>query len=534
MLVDAKGDILIGTDSGLNRVHDGRIVPDPEFSALAKEKIWAIYQDPGGPLWLGTRGGGLLRLHAGKVSRFTTISGLPSNTVYQILVDVNGKFWMSTSSGIFSADPREFDRGADSRKQLINLTSYGTADGMRTSQMNGGFQPAGARAVSGDLWFPSVKGAARINPATIPRRRTPPMFIEKLIADGISIPLSGEVGVPPGRRHLEIDFTLCDLVAPQRASFQYKLEGFDESWNPAFQRSVSYTNLRPGHYRFRVRAQDSSSRPDVSEAALSFTLEPQFYQADWFYGVAVLACAALIWAGMRFYARQMRVRYALVLNERMAERGRVAREMHDTIVQGCVGVSTLLEAVDRFSRVNAAEAGRLLDDARTQINVTLEEARQAIWDLRYASAEQTSVTMLFDLARKLGAEHHLQVETDVSGDGGLDPETDRTLLLVGREALRNAVAHARPSRIQIRITLRDSEALLDVIDDGVGFVVADGPDAQNKHFGMIGMRERIEKSGGSILIESAPGKGTRIATRVPLARHDDGRMAVRFPFVKSR
>jgi signal transduction histidine kinase len=199
-----------------------------------------------------------------------------------------------------------------------------------------------------------------------------------------------------------------------------------------------------------------------------------------------------------------------------------------------VGVSTLLEAVDRFSRVNAAEAGRLLDDARTQINVTLEEARQAIWDLRYASAEQTSVTMLFDLARKLGAEHHLQVETDVSGDGGLDPETDRTLLLVGREALRNAVAHARPSRIQIRITLRDSEALLDVIDDGVGFVVADGPDAQNKHFGMIGMRERIEKSGGSILIESAPGKGTRIATRVPLARHDDGRMAVRFPFIKSR
>lgn len=531
MIVDTQGDILIGTDSGLNRMHNGEIVPDVAFAQLAKEKIWAIHQDASGRLWLGTRGGGLLRLDSGKLARFTTANGLPSNTIYQILVDQTGKFWMSGSSGIFSIDPAEFDRAAE----LINVTAYGTVDGMRTSQMNGGFQPAGGKDATGALWFAGVKGAVRLDPAATPRRRTPPMLIEKLVVDGVSIGIGDGIEIAPGHRHLAIDFTLCDLVAPQRASFLYKLDGFDESWKATSQRSVSYTNLKHGPYRFQVRAKVSSSQGDFSEASLPFSLRPHFYQTDWFSGLAAMVCGTIVLAGLKLYARQTKARYALLLNERMAERSRLAREMHDTVIQGCVGVSTLLEAVDRFRPSNPGEAGRLLNDARTQVAATLEEARQAIWDLRYATAENASITILFDLARKLGAEHHIEIETELAGRGELTPETDRTLLLVGREALRNAVAHARPSKIRICVTFRPSEAVLEVSDNGVGFDVSNELEGRGRHFGMIGMRERIEKAGGSIAIESAPGKGARITARAPLPKSgNDTAGEVRHPLFRTR
>jgi signal transduction histidine kinase len=360
-----------------------------------------------------------------------------------------------------------------------------------------------------------------VDPAATPRRRTPPMLIEKLVVDGVSIGLGDGIEIAPGHRHLELDFTLCDLVAPQRASFLYKLEGFDETWKSTSQRSVSYTNLKPGPYRFHVRAKVSSSQGDFSEASLPFSLRPHFYQTDWFSGLAALVCGTLILAGLKLYARQTKARYALLLNERMAERSRLAREMHDTVIQGCVGVSTLLEAVDRFRPGNPVEAGRLLNDARVQVAATLEEARQAIWDLRYATVENASITILFDLARKLGAEHHIEIETELAGRGELNAETDRTLLLVGREALRNAVAHARPSKIRISVTFRPSEAVLEVSDDGVGFDVSNEMQARGRHFGMIGMRERIEKAGGSIAIESSPGNGVRITARAPLPKTGD-------------
>lgn len=521
LLQDAKGDILVGTDSGLNRFHGGTIVPDPEFASVAKERIWAIYEYPVGTLWLGTRGGGLLRLRAGKLARFTIGNGLPSNSIYQILADGAGSLWMSSSLGVFSADPTNLNResnGTDS----INVTWFGTADGMKTTQMNGGIQPAGASDASSALWFPTAKGAVRINPLAIPARRVPPLLIERLVVDGAPLRLSGEVTIPPGHRNVEIDFTFCDLVAAQPARFRYKLEGLDEGWNSTRSaRSVFYSNLRPGHYRFRVKANDPFSASSTSEATLSFTLRPEFYQTAWFFGLVALACGGLIWGGVLLYGRQVRVRYSLVLGERMAERSRMAREIHDTVIQGCVGVSALLEAIDRCRGIETGRAGGLLDDARAQIRSTVEEARQAIWNLRYASAQNASVSMLFDLARKLGAEQHIEVETEMAGRGQLGALADRTLLLVGREALRNAVAHGRPTHIRIGVGLRASEATLEVRDDGVGFDVTAGLDGRN-HFGIIGMRERVESLGGSLLVESGAGNGTKVTATVPLAGNGAG------------
>jgi ligand-binding sensor domain-containing protein/signal transduction histidine kinase len=511
MIVDLRGDVLVGTDAGLNRIHDGQIVRDREFASLAKEKIWAMYQDSGGTLWLGTRGGGLLRFRQGKLMRFARDNGLLTNTIFQILEDGDGKLWMSTSSGVISVDRQELDSALEGSAPSIHATPYGTADGMPTSQMNGGLQTAGARTSAGDLWFPTVKGAVRISPSRMPARHTAPLLIERITADDRPVPIAGDITIGPGHGRIAIDFTLCDLLNPQRVSFRYKLEGFDDSWTPALRgRSASYTNLPPGRYRFRVMASDAASS-SVSEAQVGLTLRPSFYQTNLFYALLALAAGTAVWGGFVLYARQTRARYALLLKERT----RLAREMHDTVIQGCVGVSTLLDAAASFRDLDPSEAEALLAQARAQATNTLEEARQAIWDLRNREASESSITMLFELARKLGSQHGIVIETEMEGHGALDPETDRAILLVGREALRNAILHSKPSSISLRIRLASAEVCLEVTDDGSGFTLAPEENGQNRHFGIIGMRERVEKLRGVLSISSTRGAGTKVEARIP-------------------
>jgi ligand-binding sensor domain-containing protein/signal transduction histidine kinase len=511
LLVDSRGDILVGTDAGLNRIHNGSIVRDGEFAALAHEDIWSLYQDSSGTLWLGTRGGGLLRFRSGAIARFDRGSGLISNTIFSILEDKAGKFWMSTSAGILSVPRRDLDFTGD-RSQPIHITPYGTADGMTTSQMNGGIQPAAGQTASGDLWFASVKGAVHINPASTRERPVPPVLIEQITADSRTFPAWAQVRIPPGHGRLRIDFTLCDLVSPLRVTFRYKLEGFDENWTSAIRaRSANYTNLPPGNYTFHVTASETGSPSSASEASLEFRLEPAFYQTNWFLALLALAAGAVVWSGFAFYARQTRVRYSVML----AERTRLAREMHDTVIQGCVGVSTLLEAAAGFRSVDKIEADKLLDQARLQAIRTLEEARDAVWDLRNPQPAESAVSVLFDLARQLAAEHRIQIDTEVEGGGSVDRDLERTILFVGREALGNAITHARPSRIGILVRYTESGVGLEVTDDGLGFEVRNEAPAESRHFGLIGMKERVEAAGGRFRIESRRGAGTTVIATMP-------------------
>jgi ligand-binding sensor domain-containing protein/signal transduction histidine kinase len=519
---DSNGDILAGTDAGLNRIHNGQIVPDPLFLPLKQEKIWSIHVEPDS-LWLGTRGGGLLRCKEGKITRFTTNNGLISNSIYQIVDDKRGNLWMSSPVGVFSVARDGLDRTANGSVPAIHAVAYGTSDGLETSQMYGGMQPAGCLRASGDLWFPSVRGAVQIDPAHLPERRPVAVLIERVLAGDSMVPVSPSIVIPPGRGKLEIDFTAPDLIGPQRVGFNYKLEGFDESWNSVSKvRSAYYSNLPPGRYRFRVAATNAGAPGASSEASLAIEWKPAFRQTGWFYAlwVAVLICA--VWAGLWLYARQTKTRFALLL----AERTRVAREMHDTVIQSCVGVSTLMDAAARTRRVDPEEAGRLLDEARAQVKSTLEEARQAVWDLRHYEDGISAVDRLVDLAKKLGTESGLSIETAVAGKRQfVDSATDRALLLAGREALRNAVRHGHPSHIGL--TAQYETTLLSVVikDNGSGF----DPEIalmEEGHFGLLGMRERIEQVGGEFAIHSRPHEGATIWMTVPLNAPTDSANAL--------
>ena len=520
---DHAGDLLVGTDGGLNRIHDGRFVPDASFAPLAGERIWALLEDADRTLWVGTRGGGLFRIAGGKLSKLTTHEGLLSNTVYRILEDANRHLWWSGPAGVFSASLEELNRVADGvaggvlpgPAGTIAGVAYGTAEGLESTQMNGGFGSAGCRTSSGELWFPSVKGAVRIDPNLSRKSRPSPVLIDAMTADDRPIPLSGQIRIRPGHGKLEIHYTACSLLSPEQTRFQYLLEGFDETWTAgSSDRVAHYTNLPHGPYRFRVVATDSVAPRQSSEASVSFVWQPHLYETPWFYGLCAALFAACGAIALRIYARQTKARYAVLLSERT----RLAREMHDTVIQGCVGVSTLLEAASGFHPAGAGRMKELLDQARVQIRLTLDEARQAVWDLRHAQLEGELAGMLRDFVRQLSSEQSVPIRVELAGSPvPLESGTVRSMFLVAREAVRNAVTHSASRQISIRLCFDATEVRLEVVDDGRGFTPPGREVEARGHYGILGMRERVEQLGGRFLLHSSPGSGTAVVARLPLS-----------------
>jgi ligand-binding sensor domain-containing protein/signal transduction histidine kinase len=511
---DRDGDLLVGTDRGINRIHDGRFVPDPALAQLSRDRIWAILPDSQGILWIGTRGAGLVRVKDGRISRITTQEGMLSNAIFQLIGDTGGRLWMSGPLGLSSAPFADLNAVADGRAPAVSMRSYSAGDGLETAQINGGVQPAGCIASDGELWFPSVKGAVHLRSQHSRFEYHAPVRIESVLIDNQRRPPADTIVIAPGQRRLEIEFTACTLRSPERVAFHYKLESVDAKWMAATNgRSASYYNLPPGKSRFQVIARDGGMEGNYSEASFYVDVRPYFYQAAWFYWLTAAVLGIAVFGVLRFQERQTRLRY----NLRLAERTRIAREMHDTVVQGCVGVSTLIEAAVGSARSDPDQMLEWLDNARIHLRMTLDEARQALIDLRHDSFEHGLPCALSELTKTVSDDKGIAVTLEVEGDPVCLPDsTNRALTLVAKEALRNAVAHARPTAIRMRLSFGSSAIRLGIEDDGCGFAPSSRALAAEGHFGILGMRERMEQIGGSLEVSSTLGKGTTVGACLPL------------------
>lgn len=509
---DQKGDLLIGTDRGLNRFHAGKFVRDESFAQLSHDRIWSIFPGAENTIWIGTRGAGLVRIKDSQVTRITTREGLLSNSIFQI-IGGGDRLWMSGPSGLSSASFADLNFVAQRRSNLVPVLSYSGEDGIEPAQMNGNFQPSGCAAADGELWFPSVRGAVHLNPKHPPTSHSLPVRLESFFVDDQSVHPSRELVISPGRRRIEINFTSIALRAPEQVSFSYQLQGFDEWWTAANRRrTANYDNLPPGRYRFRVVAHNPEGS---SEAGIDLIVRPHFYQTGWPYGlgfVFVILCSA----GVLFLRdRQARNRYHL----RLEERTRIAREMHDTVIQGCLGVSTLVEAAASCAGSDQDQMLECLDNARMHLRLTVDEARQALSDLRHDSFDNGLEEALSVLAQTQSSEKGILISLQIDGASiRLPAAANRALVLVAREAIRNAVGHGAPSEVQVKLSFERSEVRLDIHDDGCGFDLDSLYLEHSAHFGILGMRERLEQIGGTFEIESSRGNGTAISASVPLQK----------------
>ena len=513
ILVDRRGDVWVGTDRGLSRLHDGHFVSDLATTSLAQMKIWAIHEDVDGGLWFGTRNNGLFRFRNGELSHFAGDDGLAGNAIYQILEDAAGHLWMSGPNGISLLNRHELDTQAKSATRHFAVTFYPIAEMASNTEIYGGTQSSGCITADGDVWFPSNRGPIHILPFQRFLLPPPPLRIQSALADGVQIPTSKPVVLQPGNSRLEFEFTPIRLRSQDGLRFSYKLDGFDRDWGPASAgRTADYTNLPPGSYTFRVRTFEVSAPDQMTETAIEVVQRPHFYSTWWFVAICVWLLALIIYGIYQYRVRHVRARYEAVLEER----SRLAREMHDTVIQGCTGVSALLEALAMDGASEREDAG-LMDFARLQLRTTIDEAREAIWNLRQSDIDSTILaSKLETMVNQVGKEFHLPVSFSMIGPGsGVSHPIAHDLLMVAREAVSNAALHGRPGQVEVTLTCTPENLDLCVADNGCGFETHHAESQNGVHFGLKGMKERVERWGGKFRLTSAPGEGTRVDVHLP-------------------
>jgi ligand-binding sensor domain-containing protein/signal transduction histidine kinase len=513
----ADGSLWVGTRGGLSHWVAGRFIHDPATQALAGLSILSLHEDAQGTLWAGTYTRGLHRFHQGRHFAFTARHGLFDELVHHILEDDQGHLWMSCNKGIFSVSKAELTAVADGRAQHVTSTVYGRREGLRIPEGNGASQPGAWKTRDGRLWFPTVGGVAMIDPKAAhgSRNRHPPsVHIEAVHGDGQPVAMGGPMRIPPGRGELEFHYTGVSFVAPEKVFFQYRLDGFDEEWIEAgTRRSARYTNLPPGKYRFRVRSANSDGVWSEGEASTLLLLEAHFYQTWWFKALLGLPVLLLGWGIHRLRTQQLRAQSAV-----LAERNRLAREIHDGLAQSLTGVLIQIEASLGYLFEAPESAQEHLQRAQQWARHSLSEARRAIWALRPSVTSVSELTEALErYASMVAREGNVKVDIQPASNQQVPPDVGAALLRIGQEALTNAVRHGRPHRIWVRVQCNAGEMRLSLGDDGRGFNLQEMANAGGS-LGLIGMRERAESLGGHLMIESKPGQGTEITAVVPLHR----------------
>ena len=312
---DSKGAIWVGTqDGGLNRIVDGTVTSFTKRDGrLSSDLILALHEDSAGALWVGTAGGGLSRYKAGRWATVTTREGLFDDSVFAILEDGNGYFWMSCNKGIFRVSRQQLDDFAEGLLPKVTSVAYGRADGMQSRECNGGTQPVAWKTNDGKLWFATVKGVAMIDPNRARAAAAPPVIIQDIFADRHRIDPAGPLTLAAGTKTLEFRYAGINLAAPEKVHYQYRLEGFDHEWIDAGpRRMASYTNLKPGSYRFQVRAANEDG--PWSTGTTTFRQSAFFFQTAWF-----MTLSAILVVGSVAGAHRTRVKVVRASAERFKQ-----------------------------------------------------------------------------------------------------------------------------------------------------------------------------------------------------------------------
>jgi signal transduction histidine kinase len=427
----------------------------------------------------------------------------------------NGDLWLSTNSGIVRILGAEVERVIANPAYRVHYGLFDAADGLLGKPVQ--FHPGSTmvEGTDGQLWFLTSGGIARIDPEHLVRNTIPPTVLVRSVESGGRAYWSSGIKLPPGTKDLHIEFTATSLAAPERVRFRYKLEGYREGWQDAgTRREAFYTNMGPGDYRFRVIACNNDGVWNEAGATWDLSIAPAFYQTYGFRSLYVLAGSALLWLLVHLRLRQMTARMDLRYTERLAERTRIARDLHDTLLQSFQGLMLRLQVVDDLLPEGKAKAQ--LDQALERADQAIAEGRSAVYDLR---SHVTGTNDLAQALRSLGEElatsnsatFHLAVEGTPKD---LQPIIRDEIWRIGGEAIRNAFSHADAHHIEAGISYGKRSFQLRIRDDGKGIPPEVLKKGRCGHYGLNGIRERAKQVGGRLDILSRPGAGAEIELSV--------------------
>jgi signal transduction histidine kinase len=432
-----------------------------------------IRQGSDGAVWVAGEGG-LSRSKTARVTTLTSKKGLPCDTVHWSIEDDDHSVWLYMPCGLMRIARSELDAWVTDSKRKIQTTIFDSSDGVRSRGLYGGYGPHVTKSPDGKIWFLPGDGVSIIDPQRLPiNKLPPPVHIEQVTADHKTYHTSRELRLPPRVRDLEIDYTALSFVAPEKNRFNYKLEGYDPDWVDAGnRRQAFYTNLGPRNYRFRVMASNNSGVWNEAGASLNFSIDPAYYQTVWFRALCFAGFLWLLWMIYRMRVRQLARDFNLRVEERVNERTRVARELHDTLLQSVQASLVQMQVSRRLISQQPVRAEGNLDQAISITEGAIAEGRDAIQDLRSQPPVHSNLAKLLTVTgQELASSRDTKdkpalFRVKVEGEQrNIKPMIQDEAYRIVRELLRYAFQHANASEIEAEIRYEDRLFRLRVRDD---------------------------------------------------------------------
>jgi signal transduction histidine kinase/ligand-binding sensor domain-containing protein len=458
---------------------------------------------------------GVFRWKDGQVKALSTQNGLPCDLIYALIRDDHNSLWLYTKCGLLSIADSELESWWSRPDSAIATTLFGATEAVRPG--SAAAQPRASRSKDGRLWFTNGLVLQMIDPNRLYKNAAPPpVQVEEVIADRKTYSPREGLRLPALTRDLEIDYTALSFTVPQKVRFRYMLEGHDAKWQePGTRRQAFYSDLRPGSYRFRVIACNNDGVWNEIGASLGFSIAPAWYQTNWFRVGCVIAGLLVLIIVYRFRVRQIATAMSVRFDERLAERTRLARELHDTFLQTIQG-SKMVADVALEQSTDFARMRRAMERLSEWLGQAMHEGRTALNSLR------TSTTQGNDLAEALQratAESlipsSMAANFSVVGDAKeMHPIVRDEVYRIGYEAIRNALVHSAATRLEVELRYAQDLAVR-VSDNGIGIDPAVSDNGKEGHFGLPGMRERAARIGGRFTLVSSASSGTEITIVVP-------------------
>jgi signal transduction histidine kinase/ligand-binding sensor domain-containing protein len=514
------------TDGGVLYFKDGEVRASyTAADGLGKGHVPGLRLDRDGAAWAGTEGGGLSRIKDGRIATLTTKNGLPCETIHWTIEDDDRSLWLYTACGLVRIVRSELDAWIADPNRRTEMAVWDAADGVRLRSVAASpYGPYVAKSADGKLWFLPGEGVDVVDPRHLAFNKVPPpVHIERIVADDRPYDLRHGMRLPANVRNLRIEYTALSLVAPEKIHFKYKLEGQNQNWHEVInERQATYTNLPPRNYRFRVMASNNSGVWNETGDTLEFSIAPAYYQTNWFLASLVAAFFLTLWALYRLRLRQLAREFNANLEGRVDERLRVARDLHDTLLQSFQGLVPVFQTARNLLPGQSDRAAEVLDEGLHDAADAIVEGRNAIQNLRAKPSLGFDLVSLLsaagqELAQSPEAEGSAAFRVVVEGSLlPLAPLVKDEIYRIAREVLRNAFRHARAGRIEAEIRYDRGMFRLRIRDDGKGIdssVLKEG--ARTGHWGLPGMHERAKRMGGRLKIWSEPGAGTEAELTVP-------------------